>query len=392
MPPITEERLIALITSRIAGNLTEAEQAELSEWAEADPANRMFLSRMGDEAALVRELERWRNIDPSEGHAKWLMFMRAGQRNKILRMGSWVAAACVLMAFVGFWLVRRESPGGQAIISQAVSASSILPGRNTAVLTLADGRQILLDSAGSGNLAVQGKTRLVKRDSGSLVYDLSASGTEEEVAYNSLSTPRSGQYQLILPDGSHIWLNNASRIRYPVAFRGKDRMVELSGEAYFEIAKNPAQPFQVKVGGMIVDVLGTSFNIMAYADEGGINTTLLTGSVRVQQGSASVQLRPDEQAQVSTAGDMKVLRNVPAEDIVSWKNGFFYFGRASLKEVMRQLARWYDVDVEYSGAVPDQEFEGKIDRNLSLSDLLQFLNKNQVHFHLERRKIIVLPS
>jgi ferric-dicitrate binding protein FerR (iron transport regulator) len=168
--------------------------------------------------------------------------------------------------------------------------------------------------------------------------------------------------------------------------------VELAGEAYFEIAKNPAQPFRVKVGGMTVDVLGTSFNIMAYADEGRIHTTLLTGSVRVQQGSTSVQLRPDEQAQVSAAGDMKVLRNVPAADIVSWKNGFFYFGQASLKEVMRKLARWYDVDVEYSGAVPDQEFEGKIDRNLPLHDLLQFLNKNQVHFRLEGRKIIILPS
>jgi ferric-dicitrate binding protein FerR (iron transport regulator) len=268
----------------------------------------------------------------------------------------------------------------------------VLPGRNTAVLTLGNGQKILLDSAGAGELAVEGNTMLRKLDSGSLSYSVGAGKKEEDVVYNMLTTPRSGQYQLILPDGSHVWLNNVSSIRYPTSFRGSNRTVELIGEGYFEIASHPAQPFIVKVNGQEVEVLGTSFNIMAYPDEPAVQTTLLTGEVKVEAGSTSVQLHPDEQAQWSGAGHIKVLTHVPSQEIVSWKNGFFYFGRASLKEVMRQLARWYDVEVRYEGAVPDIEFGGKIDRSLSLDDLLKFLNKNQVHFRLEGRVLIVLPS
>jgi transmembrane sensor len=195
---------------------------------------------------------------------------------------------------------------------------------------------------------------------------------------------------VILPDGSHVWLNNVSSLRYPTSFRGKNRIVELTGEGYFEIANDPGKPFIVKVNGEEVEVLGTSFNIMSYPDEGATQTTLLTGAVRVKAGLTTVRLQPDEEAQWSEGGSLTVLKNVPSQDIVSWKNGFFYFGRASLKEVMRQLARWYDIDVKYEGVVPDQEFGGKIDRSVPLNDLLKFLDKNQVHFRLEGRTLVVL--
>lgn len=197
---------------------------------------------------------------------------------------------------------------------------------------------------------------------------------------------------MILPDGSHVWLNNVSSLRYPTAFRGPNRRVELTGEGYFEIAKVEGKPFIVSVNGEEVEVLGTSFNIKAYADEGNTQTTLLTGSVRVKAEHSIVELRPDEQAQWSGAGKLIIAKDVPSQDIISWKNGFFYFGRASFKEVMRQLARWYDVDVKYEGAAPDLEFGGKIDRSLPLNDLLHFLDKNQVHLRLEGRTLVVLPS
>jgi ferric-dicitrate binding protein FerR (iron transport regulator) len=189
-----------------------------------------------------------------------------------------------------------------------------------------------------------------------------------------------------------VWLNNVSSLRYPTSFVGSDREIELTGEAYFEIAKDATRPFIVKAKDEQVTVLGTSFNVMAYPDEGGTQTTLLTGAVEVRTSSRLAHLKPDEQAQVREGGELNVLKGVPAEDIVSWKNGFFYFGRASFAVVMRQLARWYDVDVVYEDKAPDLEFGGKIDRSLPLSDLLKFLDKNQIHLRLEGRKLIVLPN
>jgi ferric-dicitrate binding protein FerR (iron transport regulator) len=211
-----------------------------------------------------------------------------------------------------------------------------------------------------------------------------------DVLYNLLSTPRSGQYQLVLADGSRVWLNNVSSLRFPTTFTGKERVVELSGEAYFEVAKDAARPFIVKIGKESVEVLGTSFNIMAYPEEGGTQTTLVNGAVRVKTSGNTVELQRDEQARVNANGGLTVLRHVNAEDIASWRNGFFYFGRASFEAIMRQLARWYNIEVVYEGKVPQMEFGGKIDRELSLDELLKYLDKNQLHFRLEGRRLVVL--
>jgi ferric-dicitrate binding protein FerR (iron transport regulator) len=269
----------------------------------------------------------------------------------------------------------------------------VMPGRNRATLTLANGQQILLDSVEKGVLAMQGPSKVVKGDNGKLFYQASGSQVAE-ATYNVLTTPRSGQYQLTLPDGSKVWLNNVSSLRYPTSFQGKERTVELSsGEAYFEVAQDASRPFVVEVRDETVKVLGTNFNVMAYPEEGGTQTTLLSGAVQVQTRNATIRLKPDEQAQVNAGGEIKVLKDVASQDIVSWKDGFFYFGRAaSFEAVMRQLARWYDVEVVYDGKAPDIEFGGKIDRSLPLDDLLKFLDKNQIHFRLEGRKLIVLPN
>jgi ferric-dicitrate binding protein FerR (iron transport regulator) len=188
-----------------------------------------------------------------------------------------------------------------------------------------------------------------------------------------------------------VWLNNASSLRYPTAFAGKAREVELTGEAYFEIAPDAALPFKVKVNQMAVDVLGTSFNIMTYSDESAIRTTLLTGAVKVSVAGDHAVLKPGEQAQLTGSGNLKVVDDVNTDGVVAWKNGFFNFDRADLKTVMRQIGRWYDIEISYEGDLPTRAFGGKIGRNLNLSQVLELLKTYNVNFRIEGRKVTVIP-
>jgi transmembrane sensor len=389
---MTEDHLVSLIIRQLSGKLEPGEVQELAKWADEDPVNNEFLKRFATEALLKSEIEQWKRIDPAVGYRKWQLFRHARKSSRMRQITAWSVAASVLIATALIWLTRKAVPVDVPARSTLASGSSVLPGRNTAILVLSNGREIMLDSASKGELTTQGGAKLIKLDSGSLSYSTNGTAGETEVAYNTLVTPRSGQYLVVLPDGSRVWMNNVSKLRYPTSFPGKERRVELTGEAYFEIAKVRDKPFIVKLKDEEVQVLGTSFNINAYEDETVTLTTLLTGAVRVRAGHSAVVLRPDEQALRSENGSLTVLRNIPSEDIVSWKKGFFYFGKAPLTEIMRQLARWYDIDVKYAGNVPDLEFEGKIDRSLPLDELLKFLNRNQVKFRLEGRTVIVLPS
>jgi len=315
------------------------------------------------------------------------------------RWGRLLAAATVLFAAVGitFWVLQNRSvaPVGRSVQSQLAKVSDAQPGTNRAVLTLANGQQINLDNSANGVLASQGNMNITKLADGQLAYNKSSEEKLVAPAFNVLSTPRAGQFSLTLPDGSHVWLNNASSLRYPVSFTGNSREVELAGEAYFEIAKDASHPFRVAIhrGTNIstVEVLGTSFNVMAYDDENAERTTLVEGSVRFVHESSSVLLKPDEQSVLDEKGGLKTLRQVNVAEITAWKNGYFHFDHSSLETTMRQLARWYDVDVEYAGNVPPQEFMGKIQRNLSLSAVLKGLENEQVHFDLEGRKLTVRP-
>lgn len=387
---MTEDYLVSLIAKRMFGELGPEEVRELEEWANEAAINRKFLDKLSGEALLEREVDLWKHIEPGEGYTRWVAYRKAHRRTRILRITGGSVAASLLVAFAVGGLIVKTRPALSPASSAVAINQPVMPGRNTATLTLSNGQEILLDSVDKGELAIQGGTSVMKADSGSLAYK-AASGSVA-MTYNILTTPKSGEYQLTLADGSRVWLNNVSSLRYPTVFNSKNRVVELTGEAYFEIAKDVTRPFIVKVRDEAVEVLGTSFNVMAYPDEGGTQTTLLTGGVNVKTANGAVQLKPDEQAQVTDGGGLKVLKDVPSEDIVSWKNGFFYFGRASFAAVMRQLARWYDVDVVYEGKEPDVEFGGKIDRGIPLDDLLKFLDKNQIRFRLEGRKLIVLPN
>ncbi len=298
-----------------------------------------------------------------------------------------VGAAAVLVV-----LDQPKPRSRQQQASQAQGAGQVQPGGNKAVLTLADGSRITLDSAGNGAIASQGNVQVIKLDSGQLAYNASGvSGKGRAIGYNTLATPRGGQFRIILPDGSKVWLNAASSLRFPNAFEGKEREVQLSGEAYFEVAKNPSMPFKVKVNEMAVQVLGTHFNVMAYPDEPGIRTTLLEGAVKVQHGTQAVQLAPGQQAQLSPAGSITTQDGVDVEEVVAWKNGYFHFNRESLQGVMRQIGRWYDAEITYEGQIAPRQFGGKIERSSSVTEVLKILELSKVHYRIEGKKIIVMP-
>lgn len=265
------------------------------------------------------------------------------------------------------------------------------PGKNKAILTLDNGEKVVLDSARIGTLAKKGNISIKKAKDGQLIYTVEGDNNTpaSAVAYNTISTPRGGQYQVILPDGSRVWLNAASSLKFPTAFAANSRKVELTGEAYFEVAKDPSKPFTVNVNALDVKVLGTHFNINAYSDEDAIKTTLLEGSVQLSSGSKISLLKPNQQG-VFTQNKIQVI-DVDAEKAIAWKNGFFEFNRCSIQDIMKQLSRWYDTKVVYEGHASDDEFVGKIERSAKLSQVLHVLELNHVHFKIEDKKIIVSP-
>ena len=271
--------------------------------------------------------------------------------------------------------------------SIAAVQNDVAPGGNKAVLTLANGRQIFLDSAHTGMLAQQGNAQIVKTDSGRLEYTI-VQGKPAGIVYNTLMTPRGGQFKLRLPDGTDVWLNSASSIRYPTAFAEGERKVEITGEAYFEVAGDKAKPFQVKVGDMNVLVMGTHFNINAYADEGAVATTLLEGSVKVSSGNKSATLKPGQQA--VAASELTIVNNANVEQIMAWKNGYFSFNQADLRTVLRMLERWYDIDVKYPDNIPVRHFTGELSRDLTLSQVISVLGEMDVKFKIEGKTLTVM--
>jgi transmembrane sensor len=328
-------------------------------------------------------------------------FRRKGRVISIRSLLKYAAAIILIASAISYWyFVRTQKTDiAKTTINTIPAKTDIAPGGNKAVLVLGNNEQIDLSNASNGNVAQQGNTKVVKTADGELKYQ--TSGTKSKVYFNTVITPKGGQYQLTLPDGSKVWMNAASSLRFPTVFAGNERMVELTGEAYFEVAPSTSlrtgakMPFIVKLKNeMKVQVLGTHFNIMAYEEEKEIKTTLLEGAVKVSKASSLAMLQPGQQAviaNVSNEGQIKVIKNADIDEAVAWKNGLFNFNNADLKSVMRQLERWYDVEVEYQGNVSDFEFLGKIPRNMNLSQVLSIFQKQNVRFKIEGKKIIVSP-
>lgn len=313
----------------------------------------------------------------------------------VKRSFSWVkfAAAAIFIITAGsvyFWLntIKTSPQTVQAKIISTKVTPVIAAGTNKAVLTLADGSNIVLDSMGQGILAKQGNAKVIKLNTTTLAYN-ATDENNQEVLYNTLATPNGGKYQLILPDGSKVWLNAASSIHFPTIFTGKERRVTVTGEAYFEVAKNAAMPFKITVKDMEVEVLGTHFNVMAYDDENSMNTTLLEGSVKISKGVIKKMLVPGQQSVINSTGEINIV-DADMEEVMAWKNGWFQFNAADIKTVMRQISRWYAVEVVYEGKIPDGHYSGAVSRDNDIFQVLKIMQSGGVRFKIEGRKVIVL--
>ncbi|MFT3702912.1 MAG: DUF4974 domain-containing protein [Agriterribacter sp.] len=319
-----------------------------------------------------------------------------------------LAAAAVIIAIAGSWYfaLRGAKLPASAIVSITHKADTIItPGSNKAVLTLSDGNTVELSDTANGVVTKQGNTEISKSGA-QLVYNESVKPANSgNISYNTLSTPRGGQYKLVLPDGSEVWLNAASSIRYPVAFVNDMREVEIKGEAYFEIKPQWKDgrkiPFVVQVLAgdgtrkNAIEVLGTHFNINAYDEESSINTTLITGKVKVtaeNHSGAEAILAPGQQAQLNARGNIKVLNDVDIDETIAWKNGLFMMNKADITVILRQLSRWYDVDIVYANGIPQGKISGDIPRTMQLADVLKVMKLSGIKFSIEGKKIIVEPG
>lgn len=312
-----------------------------------------------------------------------------------IRLMKWAAVASILLlisvgGYFGFYS-RNNAP---VEISKTTNkhiqpGKDVAPGGNKAILTLVDGSVIDLDSAQNGTLATQGNIKVIKGEDGQLLYYVDQENSNA-VGYNTISTPRGGKYEIVLSDGTKVWLNAASSLKFPASFKGKIREVVLTGEGYFEVAKNAMMPFQVKVDHMTVEVLGTHFNVNAYSEEPDIETTLLEGSIKIKKAGKVQILSPGEQAKFTSSG-IFLNKNADLQQVMAWKEGFFLFDNTDIYTLMRQVARWYDVEVNFEGEIAGEGFTGKISRNVPLSKFLKVLELNEVHIKTEGKKITIKP-
>lgn len=374
-----------LLQKYLEGQCSREEAEELLQWLRSSEANRALLAKM--QAEFERSMntpvempagvsDRIENRLLQDISGTKLVRIRARRRN-------WMAAAAVTLLIVatGFYFLRNnpssKTPAGQTV----QNITDIAPGQNKAILTLSNGDTVELDS--TGNQVIKQGSLTAHQANGQLQYDGHAD--HGAVGYNILTVPRGGQFHVVLPDGSKVWLNSASSLKYPTAFTGKERSVELQGQGYFEVTKNAQQPFSVKAGAMEVHVLGTSFDVMAYSDEASINTTLVDGAVKVK----GQVLKPGQQARFDPATGDVTVAIADVQQVIAWKTGFFEFDNARLADIMRQVARWYDIDVSYTNEQATGTYGGRISRNLPLSEILHMLEPNGAAFILEGRKLKV---
>lgn len=392
------ENILVLIEKYHAGTATPEEKLRLNEWYHSfnDTEAELTANENETEQQLADRIKN--RLLETIRHEYELVVTRPRRKWQIP-----AAAAVILIPFsIGtYFMFSSKSPKQEIVNTEPTKTqikNDIAPGGNKAVLTLADGSTIVLDSASNGTISQQGNIKVQKLDNGLLAYTKNGQQVTEndEAFFNTITTPRGGQYQVTLADGTEVWLNAASSIRFPVVFTGTERKVEITGEAYFEVAKNKTMPFKVKATSSEIEVLGTHFNVNAYDDEASIKTTLLEGMVKVSvpalAGNQSQKfLQPGQQAGINKEGKINVMDNADTEEAVAWKNGRFQFKSTDLKTILRQISKWYDVDVEYKGNV-NLHFTGQLTRNENVSKVFEQLAlTGEVHFRIDGKRIIVSP-
>ncbi|WP_152267926.1 FecR family protein [Agriterribacter humi] len=407
----------SLLDRYIAGNVTSQEQKLVEQWLEENSQHNTEWQLMNNKDKAIWLLELYHDINDS------ITNKEAEEGNDSLIDPSlpwykkfWLPVAAMLIVSIGtgiyYFLLPRHERTVPVSVTVPPLQNDALPGTNKAILTLDNGKTILLDDSQDGVLAKQGGTA-VRKQGENLMYNAKGSADKPAPAvFNTLTTPRGGQYKLVLSDGSKVWLNASSSIRYPASFAGDERKVEITGEVYFEISHLTAEtskgkaakriPFKVKINtpgrnGAEVEVLGTHFNINAYDDEDAISTTLLEGSIKIspskpkEKSLEAVIIKPGQQARLNKTGSLQLLKDVNLEETVAWKNGLFMMSSAAIPAVLRQLARWYDVDIVYDNGIPEGRITGDIPRDMNLSEVLKVMELSGVHFKIDNKKIIVNP-
>ncbi|TWF40609.1 FecR family protein [Chitinophaga polysaccharea] len=386
-----QERLHLLFDKYLSGSITAVELDELWTLIGAMDATANFPESIKIAWDHVPEQDTTADVD-GDGILMRILEKQgraANRRVVTILKNNWGKIAASLLLLLGLGLLTHKTAEVRPVITKLVTTTA---GSNKAVLTLSNGEHLLLNDQAAGTIARQGTLQVIKNEDGSLSYTGSGSDTLGDT-YNTLTIPPGNQYHVTLPDGTGVWLNAASSIRYPLSFSGNKRNVDIDGEAFFEVAQNAAAPFEVNAGSMQVLVLGTTFNIMAYKDENSIKTTLIDGVVKVVSKESSQQLKPGLQAILPNGENNFHIVPADLKEVLAWKEGEFRFYDTDIASIMRQVARWYDVEIVYRGAIPQNKFYGVIPRQHNVSQLLEVLEVTRhVHFRIDGRKIIVMPG
>jgi ferric-dicitrate binding protein FerR (iron transport regulator) len=391
--PMEQEKIIYyanLISKQINHGLTPDEQLELNAWLEANPSNQMVYDglREGDAQQSAIDFMNSLSVD-----AAWKKVSGASKISRSVpvvkslssfrKRFAWAAAAAAVLAASFFiWRTNMDQP-----VQSSAAPVEISPGGNKATLTLADGKIISLDAIPNGDIAAEGDVQVIKMD-GTLQYN--GANDNAEITYNTIQTPRGGKYQLVLSDGTLVWLNAASSLRFPVTFSNKERLVELKGEAYFEVKKGE-RPFRVSLqNSSQIEVKGTAFNVNAYYDEEMMKATLIEGKINFVNLGKTQALVPGQQIRLTyEQPEKQVVEDVDVEKEIAWKNDLFIFKGMDVRSIMREISRWYDIDVVYKGKISPETFSGIVSRKSNLSQVLKIMEEGGVRFEIEGRTIVV---
>lgn len=387
---------INLIEKYLQGDCTLSEKIEVETWfVQYTGGNRTFYN--GDpeliRRAMVRSLtDIYQKISLLDlGHAEETVVVQVSNKPKLRWLA--IAATFLLLVSVGGYVLLNKDKKPLSVAKVVPTKIDIEPGGDKAILTLADGKQIVLDDAKKGQLATQGNTAITKTKDGQITYRIENLLPANEIVNNTLTTPRGGQFRVTLPDGSEVWLNAASSITYPSAFTGNKREVELTGEAYFEIQKNPERPFTINVNNkQQVEVLGTHFNIEAYTDDNYIKTTLIEGSVKLNTGKRQLILTPGQMA-INKMGQNLLVKQADVDEVMAWKNGMLVFNNENIVTMMKRISRWYDIDVSFIGNMKHVNFVGNYSRTKGLATLLNNIElAGKAQFKIEGRRVTVIEK
>ena len=385
------QRIAQLILQQLKGDLNGSEKIELDQWVNQAPANQQLYILLTDSETLQAEITEFyksnRNIEEK-------IYEAIATPKVIPLWKKLVAAASIIfvLGLVSYFVFFNKGGKKSDEIVKAESKDVKAPETNRAMITLASGQIVYLDSVANGQLAVQGKVKLVKLANGQIAYQTESgdAATSLGMSYNTLSNPRGSKViEMQLSDGSHVWLNAGSSITYPVAFVGNERKVEITGEAYFEVTHNSIMPFKVGKGDLSILVLGTHFNVNAYDDEENIKITLLEGSVRVSNDADSRTIKPGEQVMAVSHSPLAIHYSPDLEEIMAWKEGSFHFEDGDLNSILKEFARWYDVEIIYEGPVKKRKFFVMVNRSRTLKSVLGMLQDNDINFRIEGKKLIV---